>query len=115
MLAPAEKQVLKLQSGICKILSNPKRLEILHELREREKTVGQLCSATGLRQANVSQHLALMRHAKMVLERREGNTVYYRIMDKRITKACDIMRDVLIHQASEDSRLVQLVSTGSRS
>ena len=115
MLAPAEKQVLRLQSGICKILSNPKRLEILHDLRQGEKTVGELSSATGFRQANVSQHLALMRHAKIVLERREGNTVYYRIVDKRITKACDIMRDVLIHQASEDSKLIQLASTGSRS
>jgi DNA-binding transcriptional ArsR family regulator len=51
----------------------------------------------------------------MVIERREGNTVLYRIVDKRINKACDIMREVLIHQASEDSKLVQLVSASNRS
>jgi hypothetical protein len=56
-----------------------------------------------------------MRHHKMVLERRIGNTVLYRIADKRINKACDIMRDVLIHQPSEDSKLVQLASALSRS
>jgi ArsR family transcriptional regulator len=115
MLAPAEKRVLRLQSEICKTLANPKRLEIFHELREGEKTVGELCAATGLRQANVSQHLALMRHRKMVVERRDGNTVLYRIADKRITRACDIMRDFLIHQVSEDSKLVQLVSASGRS
>jgi ArsR family transcriptional regulator len=115
MLTPAEKQILRLQSGICKTLANPKRLEILHTLRDGEKTVGELCTSTGLRQANVSQHLALMRHHKMVLERRIGNTVLYRIADKRINKACDIMRDVLIHQPSEDSKLVQLASALSRS
>ncbi|WP_455363343.1 ArsR/SmtB family transcription factor [[Eubacterium] cellulosolvens] len=115
MLAPAEKQVLRLQSEICKTLSHPKRLEILHELREGEKTVGELCGATGLRQANVSQHLALMRHHKMVIERRVGNAVFYRVADKRINKACDIMRDVLIHRASEDSKLVRLVSATGRS
>ncbi len=115
MLAPAEKQILRMQSEICKTLANPKRLEIMHALREGEKTVGELCEATGLRQANVSQHLALMRHRKMVIERREGNTVHYRIVDKRITKACDIMRDVLIRQASEGSKLVQLVSASNRS
>jgi ArsR family transcriptional regulator len=115
MLAPAEKQVLRMQSEICKTLSNPRRLEIMHELRDGEKTVGELCEATGLRQANVSQHLALMRHRKMVIERRAGNAVYYRIVDKRITKACDIMRDVLIHQASESSKLFQLVSASNRS
>jgi len=115
MLAPAEKQVLRLQSEICKTLSHPKRLEILHELRDGERTVSELCAATGLRQANVSQHLALMRHHKMVIERRAGNTVFYRIADKRITKACDIMREVLLHRASEDSKLVRLVSATSRS
>jgi len=115
MLTPAEKQVLRLQSEICKTLSNPKRLEIFHELRDGEKTVRELCAATGLRQANVSQHLALMRHRKMVVERRAGNMVLYRIADKRITKACDIMREVLIHRVTEDSRLIQLASTSSRS
>jgi ArsR family transcriptional regulator len=115
VLAPAEKQVLRLQSEICKTLSHPKRLEILHELRDGERTVSELCSATGLRQANVSQHLALMRHHKMVIERRAGNTVLYRIADKRITRACDIMREVLLRQASEDSKLVRLVSATSRS
>ena len=115
MLTPAEKHILRLQSDICKMLSNPTRLEFLHELRTGEKTVSELCAATGARQANVSQHLALMRHAKIVSERREGNTVYYRIADRRITKACDTMRDVLIHRATEDSKLIELASTGSHS
>lgn len=78
-------------------------------------TVGQLAAATGLRQANVSQHLALMRHRKIVIEKRTGNTVSYRIVDNRINKACDIMRAVLLDQASEDSKLVQLASTSGRS
>jgi hypothetical protein len=56
-----------------------------------------------------------MRDRKVVLERRAGNTVFYRIADKRISKACDIMREVLLHQASEDSKLVRLVSAASRS
>jgi len=115
MLTPGEKQVLRLQAEICKTLSNPRRLEILHELREGEKTVGELCVATGMRQASVSQQLGLMRHRKLVTERRSGNSVLYRIVDKRITRACDMMRDVLIRQANEDSKLVQLVSASSRS
>ena len=115
MVTPAERQVLRRQSEICKTLANPKRLEILHELRDGEKRVSELCLATGLRQATVSQHLAIMRHRKMVTERRAGNTVLYRIADKRINKACDIMREVLVHQASEDSKFVQLVSASSRS
>jgi len=114
MLSPTKQRILKMQSEICKILSNPRRLQLLHELRQGEMTVGQLCSVTGLKQANVSQHLALMRHRKMVVERREGNSVFYKISDERINNACDIMQSVLLDQASEDSKLVRLAAVSSR-
>jgi len=115
MHSAANQRIFRLQSEICKILANPKRLEILHELRGGEMTVGQLASSTGLRQANVSQHLALMRRGNLLVERREGNRVLYHIADKRINKACDTMREVLLHQAGEGSKLIQLASVSSRS
>lgn len=84
----------------------------MHELRDGEKTVSELSAATGLRQANVSQHLALMRHRKVVVERRVGNSVFYHVSDKRIIDACDLMQAVLLDQASEDSKLVRLARRG---
>lgn len=114
MLSPTKQRILELQSEICKMLSNPRRLQILHDLRKGEKTVSELASSTGMRQANVSQHLALMRHRKLVVERRVGNTVFYHIADERINHACDIMQTVLLDQASEDSKLVRLAVASSR-
>jgi ArsR family transcriptional regulator len=114
MLSPTVQRVLQLQAGICKVLSNPKRLQILHELRGGERTVSELAASLGIRQANVSQHLALMRLRKMVVERRVGNTVFYTISDKRINNACDIMQNVLIDQASADSKLARSVMVSSR-
>lgn len=114
MLSPTRKRVLQLQSEICKVLSNPRRLQILHELRGGEMTVNELATKTGLKQANVSQHLALMRHRKIVIEKRVGNMVFYRIMDQRINDACDIMQAVLLDQASADSKLVKLAIASSR-
>ena len=114
MLSPTAQRVLQLQAGICKVLSNPKRLQILHELRTGEKTVTELADATGLRQANVSQNLGLMRLRRIVVERRVGNTVFYTISDKRITNACDIMQSVLLDQASAESKLARLVTAASR-
>jgi DNA-binding transcriptional ArsR family regulator len=114
MLQPTANRILQLQSGICKVLSNPKRLQIMHELRSGEKTVGELATLTGMRQANVSQHLSLMRLRNMVLERRVGNAVFYRISDKRITEACDIMRSVLLDQAAADSKMARAVAVSSR-
>jgi len=49
-----------------------------------------------------------------VVERRVGNTVFYRISDRRINEACDIMQLVILTQASEDSKLVRLAVTSSR-
>jgi DNA-binding transcriptional ArsR family regulator len=114
MLHQSANRILQLQAGICKALSNPKRLQIMHELRSGEKTVGELATLTGMRQANVSQHLALMRLRNMVLEKRVGNAVFYRISDKRITEACDIMRSVLLDQAAADSKLARSVIASSR-
>jgi ArsR family transcriptional regulator len=115
MLSPtAAEKVLQLQAGVCKVLSNPKRLQILHNLRGGEKTVGELAASLGIRQANVSQHLALMRLRKIVVERRVGNTVFYRISDRRINNACDIMQNFLIDQASAESKLVRSVIVSSR-
>ncbi len=114
MLSPTKRKILQLQSEICKILSNPKRLEILHELRKGERTVNELASGTGLKQANVSQHLALMRHGHIVLEKRVANSVFYRISDQRINEACDTMQEFLLSQANADSRLVKLAVAYSR-
>lgn len=105
-------QVLRRQSDVLKVLANSHRLHILHELREGEKTVSELCAATGLRQANVSQHLALMRHSRVVIERRVGNSVFYRIADKRIIDACNLMQSVLLDQVSDDSKLLRQARRG---
>jgi ArsR family transcriptional regulator len=108
MITPPEHRIFKLQSEICKVLSNPSRLQVLHALRDGEKTVTDLVATTGFRQANVSQHLALMRLRNMVAQRRDGNEVYYRISDQRIIRACDIMQSFILNRTSEDSKLVKM-------
>lgn len=110
MLSASTSRIVQLQSQVLKVLSNPRRLEILHELRRGEMTVSQLTASTGMRQANVSQHLALMRVRGIVVERRVGNAVYYHISDRRINNACDLMLGVLLDQANADSELVRLAA-----
>ncbi len=76
---------------IYKILSNPKRLEILNLLREQEMPVEDLVKTLGISKANVSQHLALLRHAKLVTVHRKGLNGYYNIIDPRIVEPCRIL------------------------
>lgn len=58
-------------------LASEKRLRILCQLSETERSVGELCSALVLSQANASQQLAMLRRAGLVKARRDGQTIYY--------------------------------------
>jgi ArsR family transcriptional regulator len=73
-------------------LANAKRLEIVHLLRDGELTVTQLYQMLDLPQANTSQHLQVLRDHQLVTTTRKGKRIYYRLTDKSITKACDLMR-----------------------
>jgi DNA-binding transcriptional ArsR family regulator len=94
------KLIFKLQSEICKTLADPKRLMILHELRDSEKSVGQLVSSLELPQSNISHHLAIMRERGIVTARRDGTTIYYSLASPKIGQACDLVQGVLKDQMS---------------
>lgn len=70
-------------SAFLQALGQPTRLMILCRLAEGETPVGRLAESLGLRQATVSQHLALLRREGIVATRREAQTIYYRIADDR--------------------------------
>ena len=71
---------------------------------ERAKT--ELVAATGLRQANVSQHLTLLRQRGIVTTRRAGTTVHYALAYPEILEACAITRTILLKQLEATSVLV---------
>ena len=77
-------------------MANPKRLQILNLLREKELSVGEMVQVLGVAKANLSQHLGLMRQKGIVIARRQGTTIYYRLAIPFITEACEIMREVLL-------------------
>jgi len=87
-----------MQAETCKILTNPKRIEILNTLKTEEKTVTELVAALGASKANVSQHLAVMRHKGILISRREGVNIYYRVSNPKVIDACNLMKQVLLEQ-----------------
>lgn len=99
-------QVFKLQADICKTLSDPSRLVIVHALREGEKSVGGLVSILGTPQGNVSRNLGILREKGIVLTRREGNTIYYRLASPKIGEACDIVRGFLESNLARNQELL---------
>jgi ArsR family transcriptional regulator, virulence genes transcriptional regulator len=103
------KDIYRLHAEVCKTLSHAKRLEILDILRQEEMSVGVIVKKMKVSKANVSQHLAILRKAGILKTRREGLTIFYCISSAKVTRACDLMREVLLEQhAKKDSLLKQL-------
>ena len=94
MKSPFPKQVYEKNAEIYKILANSKRLEILNILKLREQPVEGLVKMLGIPKANLSQHLALLRHARLVTVRRNGLNAYYKISNPKIVEPCRILRDL---------------------
>jgi DNA-binding transcriptional ArsR family regulator len=92
----ADLRVFELQADICQTLANPKRLQIVHLLKGVELSVTEIVNAMGVPKANASQHLSIMRQKGLVLSRREGTSIYYRLSSPKITEACALMREVLL-------------------
>lgn len=101
-----EKEFYRRHAQICGVFAHPLRLELLQLLHERgECTVGDLAEATGVRMANLSQHLAVMRSTNIVVARKEGVSVYYRLSDSRIMQAFDLITEVMLGQMAREEEL----------
>lgn len=78
-------------AGLLKSLGNAKRLEILWCLREKEHSVGALEKKVGLSQSALSQHLAVLRAARVVKTRREAQTIYYSLRSEAAVKILNLL------------------------
>jgi ArsR family transcriptional regulator len=93
-----------LHSDLCKTLANEKRQMILAALRDGELSVSELSAATGIPQANLSQHLAQMRARGVVRTRRDGARVFYEIANPKLIQAFDLITEVMQESANERTR-----------
>lgn len=66
---------------LLRVLGNERRLMVLCQLTEGERSVGELLPLVGLSQSALSQHLAVLRDEGVVATRREGQSIWYRIAD----------------------------------
>jgi len=101
-----QERLFELHAEVCKTLSNPVRLRIINELQDGEITVGSLAKKLGIRQAHVSQHLAVLRQRGVVKTRRDGPHIYYAMSNPKIVKAFNLMREVLLERLQKDQRMV---------
>jgi ArsR family transcriptional regulator len=100
-------KIYELHAQMCKVFTSPKRLEILNLLRDKELSVGQLVKKADIRQANLSQHLSILREKGIVRTRRAGQTIYYSLSNPKIIKAFDIIREMLLERLTANDKLIK--------
>ena len=72
-----------------RVLGEPMRIRLLDRLRDGEATVSELSEALAASQQNISKHLAVLSDSGVLGRRKDGNHVYYRIVDERIFTLCE--------------------------
>ncbi len=90
--------LFKLHARLLKALAHPRRLEVVHLLKESPLTVGDMQDMLGLPQANLSQHLKILRDAGAVTQIHQGQHRQYRLAHPNFARASQAIREVLIEQ-----------------
>ncbi|MGB9736748.1 MAG: ArsR family transcriptional regulator [Chloroflexus aggregans] len=83
------------QAHLFKALMHPVRIQILEILRQGEACVCHIEAVLGLRQAYVSQQLAVLRKAGLISDRRDGPHIYYRIIHREVLELLDMARNLV--------------------
>jgi DNA-binding transcriptional ArsR family regulator len=105
---PLPDDLVELIARRFRAVGEPMRIRLLDQLRDGEATVGELSEALGAGQQNVSKHLAVLADAGILGRRKDGNHVYYRIVDEGVLTLCEDVCGSLQQQLRSLTALVDL-------
>lgn len=100
-----DNEIFERQAIICKAFAHPTRLHLLDLLGKGERGVGKLQDELGVSKANMSQHLAILKAAGVVITRRSGKQVYAALAIPEVKQACHLIHRVLRTQIRKQHRL----------
>ncbi len=86
---PVPNELAELIARRFRVIGEPMRIRLLDLLRDGEATVSELTAALGASQQNVSKHLAVLAEVGIVGRRKEGNHVYYSVIDESVFALCE--------------------------
>ena len=102
------------KAGIFQALAHPTRVAIVEFLSRGEMSVGRLCEKVGVEQANISQHLAVLRNKHLVETRKEGNQTFYRLRDPLLGEVLEKMREYFFAHLGEALELLREEKKGAK-
>jgi DNA-binding transcriptional ArsR family regulator len=105
--ADSQSEIYARHAEMCKVFSHPLRLQILNTLRDKEMSVSDMADRLGVAIGNLSQHLNMMKHRRVLRTRKDGNVVYYRLGNPKILAAFDLIREILFEQMHREGAIVR--------
>ena len=97
----------ELHADMCKVFSHPVRLMILNILRSSERGVAEIAETLDIPLGTVSPHLLMMKRRRMLVSRREGTQIFYRIANPKILDAFDLIQRILCERMEEEAGLAR--------
>jgi ArsR family transcriptional regulator len=112
---PTQDALRRFKAQVFQGLAHPTRIAILETLRDGgEMTAGELMGRVQVEQANLSQHLAVLRARQVVVNRKAGNQVFYALRDPVIGEVLDLLRQYFYSHLSDTlAMLGELEQEGS--
>ena len=103
----------KFKAQIFQALAHPTRIAIVEALRDGELPAGRLIDLLQVEQANLSQHLGVLRARHVLVNRKAGNQVYYAVRDPVLIQVLDLLRQYFSSHLSDTlAMLGELEQTG---
>lgn len=106
--------IYKLKAEFFKTLGHPARIRILELLAEDDHSVGELIPKLGLESSHLSQQLAVLRKAGVVVARKQGNNVIYSIASPDIAELLLLARKILTGLLSDQMGLLKDLKASGR-
>ncbi len=97
----------RFKADLFQALAHPTRIAILEILGNTEVSAGALIEKLGMEQANVSQHLAILRAKQIVSNRKAGKQVFYTVRDPLILEVLDVMRRYFYAHLNESLEMLE--------
>lgn len=99
--------VFEIKAELFKALAHPTRVRALEVLSEGERSVSGLAAEVDVELSHLSQQLAVLRRAGLVVTRKEATTVFYAIKNPILAELLGVARRLLISELSETKALLQ--------
>ena len=96
----------EIKAELFKALAHPARVRVLEVLADGERSVGEIQPLVGIELSHLSQQLAVLRRAGVVVSRKEGSSVIYAVRDGLVVDLLRVAKELLIKSLSDTNDLL---------